>query len=57
MNYSELYHPLSHHNITTGNDKLYYVPSDIDNAKDNLQFLQKGFYAKEALAMGNAYQN
>jgi len=32
------------------------VPSHLGEARQNLQFLQKGYYAKEALVMGNAYK-
>ena len=51
MNYSELYHPFSHHNVTIGNDKPYKIPTEVNLAADRLVFHQKGFYAAEALTM------
>ena len=29
INYSELYHPLSHHNVACGNDQMHQMPSDL----------------------------
>ena len=36
VNYSELYHPYSHHNVATGNDKPLIMPSDLQDAQDRV---------------------
>ena len=55
VNYSELYHPLSLHNVACNRDRMLTVPSDLSEARDRLQFVQKGFYSKEALVSNNKY--
>jgi hypothetical protein len=55
VNYSELYHPYSHHNVAIGNDKPLIVPSDLEEAQNQLQFVQKGFYSNETLTLINKY--
>jgi len=56
VNYSELYHPLSHHNTASGTGTLSMFPSDVNEAAGKLQFVQNGFYNKQALEMKNTYQ-
>jgi hypothetical protein len=36
VNYSELYHPMSHHNVATGNSQIRQFPSDAVEASGNL---------------------
>ena len=55
VNYSELYHPLSHHNVATGNDRLIQFPSDLEDARNRLQFGQNGFYAADSTSIHGAY--
>ena len=33
INYTELYHPLSHHHVTLGEDKAHQMPSDLMKAQ------------------------
>lgn len=46
---------MSHHNVATGNDKIRVFPSDLAAARNNLGFVEKGFYAKDAIEPANAY--
>jgi len=57
VNYSELYHPLSHHNVACGNDRLNQMPSDLLKAQTQTQLVQKGFYDKEPLELANKYEH
>ena len=54
INYSELDHPMSHHSIACGRDKLVVFPTDLVGARTNVEFIQQGFYAKEAMKMTNS---
>lgn len=55
VNYGELYHPMSHHNVATGNDKPHVFPTDLYEARNNLEFVNNGFYNPEAVALKNAH--
>lgn len=39
INYSELHHPLSHHNVSINNEKLLVFPSDLLVARTNVEFV------------------
>jgi len=39
VNYSELYHPLSHHNVTCANERLNQLPSDLLKAQTQTQLV------------------
>jgi hypothetical protein len=45
VNYSELHHPLSHHNVTVGNDRLYTFPTDLAEVRTDVRLEQYGYYA------------
>jgi hypothetical protein len=49
INYSELYHPLSHHNVSIGNDRQHTFPTDLVEAKADQTLVRHGFYARNAL--------
>ena len=34
ISYTELHHPMSHHNVAIGNDKPYTYPTDLQNARN-----------------------
>ena len=34
ISYTELHHPMSHHNVTTGHDKVNTFPTDLQNARN-----------------------
>ena len=36
VNYSELYHPMSHHNVAIGSNQIRQFPSDSVEASGNL---------------------
>ena len=56
ISYTELHHPMSHHNVATGHDHLKNTfPTDLENARKKAELVQKGYYAKEALVLDNAY--
>ena len=46
---------MSHHNVSCGADKLNTYPSDLLNARNQAELVQKGYYAKEALVLDKAY--
>ena len=49
INYSELYHPMSHHHVSLGHNKVNVLPTDLDRARADAEMVQKGYYNKEAL--------
>lgn len=49
VNYSELHHPLSHHNISIGNDKQHAFPTELVDVRTETKLVQHGYYAKQAL--------
>ena len=55
VNYSELYHPLSHHNVACGNDKAHTMPTDLLTSQNKAELVQKGFYDKNALELSEKY--
>ena len=57
ISYSELYHPLSHHNVACGNDRMHQMPSDLARVQAQSKLVQKGFYDKEALELDNKYEH
>lgn len=54
VNYSELHHPLSHHNIAIGNDRQHTFPTDLVGTRAETRMVQNGFYAKDALKVTNS---
>ena len=54
VNYSELHHPMSHHNIAIGNDRLTSFPTDLVGARTDAKLVRHGYYAKEALQVTNS---
>lgn len=55
VNYSELHHPMSHHNVAIGNTRVNVLPTDLSQAGAAAELVQKGFYSKTALELKNAY--
>jgi hypothetical protein len=56
VNQSELRHPYSFHNVQCQNDIEVEPASDLQDATDKLRFVQRGFYAKQALASEDGYK-
>lgn len=56
INYSELYHPMSHHHVACGDDKAHSMPSELFQAQNKAKLVQNGFYDKEALELDGGYQ-
>jgi hypothetical protein len=54
VNYSEVHHPLSHHNVSIGNDRQHLFPTDLVGARSDTKLVQHGYYAKEALQVTNS---
>jgi hypothetical protein len=54
VNYSELHHPMSHHNVSIGNDRLTTFPTDLVGARTDAKLVKNGYYAKEALQVTNS---
>ena len=52
-----MHHPLSHHNISIGNDRFHQMPSDLAKTQGESNLVQKGFYAKEALTLDTKYEH
>ena len=47
---------MSLHNVTLNNQSnMQTYPSDLQNARNNAELVQKGFYAKEALKLEKGY--
>ena len=55
ISYTELHHPMSHHNVACGADNLNTYPSDLKKARNEAELVQKGYYSKKALVLDNAY--
>ena len=54
VNYSELHHPLSHHNVATCNSVQHTFPTELVGTRANTKLVKHGFYAKEALKVTNS---
>jgi len=54
VNYSELHHPMSLHNISIGNVKLTVFPTNLVGARTDSKLIKHGYYAEEALQTVNS---
>ena len=55
VNYTEMHHPMSHHNVACGKDNPNVFPTDLEKARKEAILVQKGFYSKETFELKNGY--
>lgn len=57
VNYTEMHHPMSHHNVACGKDQPNIFPTDLEKARKEAKLVQKGFYSKDTFELQNGYQS
>lgn len=55
VNYTEMHHPMSHHNVACGKDNPNVFPTDLEKARKEAVLVQKGFYSRETFELKNGY--